>query len=210
VVDDHFRLVGIVTARDVAEAEPDDPIEAYMSRNPYTVTLKTTVASAAHRMVWEGIELLPVVQNKKLVAVISRQDVIRALQYMNRQPQVAQTLQDLIMQGFEEVRNDDRSLSLVGEVTPQMTSTVGTLATGPLTALIENCAVLCVQRARHVEMVVENLTLYSIKPISVDTRIEVRARLLDFGRRFAKVDVEVLDGTERMAKALLTTQLLER
>jgi predicted transcriptional regulator len=210
VVDDHFRLVGIVTARDVAEADPSDPIELHMSRNPYTVTLKTTVASAAHRMVWEGIELLPVVQNKKLVAVISRQDVIRALQYMNRQPQVAQTLQDLIMQGFEEVRNDDRSLSLVGDVTPQMTSTVGTLATGPLTTLIENCAVLCVQRTRHVEMVVENLTLYSIKPISVDTRIEVRARLLDFGRRFAKVDVEVLDGTERMAKALLTTQLLER
>ncbi|MBX6351959.1 MAG: CBS domain-containing protein [Thermoflavifilum sp.] len=210
VVDDHFRLVGIVTARDVAEADPEDPIEVHMSRNPYTVTLKTTVASAAHRMVWEGIELLPVVQNRKLVAVISRQDVIRALQYMNRQPQVAQTLHDLILQGFEEIRNDDRSLSLVGEVTPQMTSTVGTLATGPLTALIESCAVLCVQRTRHVEMVVENLTLYAIKPISVDTRIEVRARLLDFGRRFAKVDVEVLEGTERMAKALLTTQLLER
>ncbi|GMA51576.1 hypothetical protein GCM10025857_29330 [Alicyclobacillus contaminans] len=210
VVDDDGRLVGILTARDVAEAHPNDDIEPLMSRQVHVVSPKTPIASAAHKMVWEGIELLPVVTNRKLVGVVSRQDVIKALQLMNRQPQVGETVEGMVIAGFEEVWNEDKSLSLVGDVSAQMTGAVGTLAMGPLTTLIEHSAVLCVQRNRKVDMVVDNVTLYFMKPMAVDTRIEVRARLLDFGRRFAKVDVEVYSGAEQMAKALLTTQMLER
>lgn len=210
VVDDHDRLVGILTARDIAEANADDSIDLYMARQPYTVALKTTVASAAHRMVWEGIEMLPVVNNRKLVAVLSRQDVIKALQLMSRQPQVGETIADNVLRGFGESVVDHETLSLVGEVTPQMTGAVGTLGTGSMTTLIEHSAILCLRRNRSVDMVVENLTLYFLKPVSVDSHIDVRARILDFGRRFAKVDVEVYDGHERCAKALLTTQVLER
>jgi predicted transcriptional regulator len=81
---------------------------------------------------------------------------------------------------------------------------------GPLTTLMEHCAVMCLHRNRKVEMVVDNITLYFLKPVAIDTKIEVRARILDFGRRYAKVDVEVYAGAERAAKALLTTQVLER
>lgn len=210
VVDEQDRLVGIVTARDVAEAAGTETVEQRMARQPYTVSPKSPIAAAAHRMVWEGIEMLPVVQSRKLIGVISRQDVIKALQVMARQPQVGETLERGVLQGFEEIYHDDHSLSLVGEVTPTMTGAVGTLALGSLSTLIENCAVACVQRNRKADMVVENLTLYFMKPISVDSTVEIRARILDYGRRFAKVDVEVFDGVERAAKALLTTQLLER
>lgn len=210
VVDDHERLVGVVTARDVAEAAATDTVEQHMSRQPYTVSPKAPIAAAAHRMVWEGIEMLPVVQNRKLIGVISRQDIIKALQIMSRQPQVGETLERGVLQGLEEVYNEDHSLSVFAEVTPSMTGSVGTLAVGSLTTLIEYSAVACVQRNRRADMVVENLTLYFMKPIPVDVKLEVRARLLDYGRRFAKIDVEVFDGADRAAKALLTTQLLER
>lgn len=210
VVDEDQRLIGIVTGRDVVESKPTDAVELHMSKNVLSVSLKTTIASAAHRMVWEGIEMLPVLRNRKLVAVISRQDVIKALQLMSRQPQIGDTLQDIVIQGFEEVRNEDKSLSLVGAVTPQMTNTGGTLAIGSLSTLMEYCALLCLQRTRNVDMAVENVTVYGVKPVSVDARVEVRAKLLDFGRRFAKVDVEVYDAGELSAKALMTTQLLER
>lgn len=210
VVDDAGRVVGIVTARDVAESAPDTPVEQVMSRNPHTVSLKTPIASAAHQMVWEDIELMPVVQNKRLVGVLSRQDVIRALQLTSRQPQMSETVEGIVLRGFEEVHHDDRTLSVVGEVTAQMTGATGTLATGPLMVLIENCALACLQRNRKVDMVVENVTLYFMKPVPVDARLEVRARILDFGRRFAKVDVEVYAGQDFSAKAMLTTQVLER
>jgi predicted transcriptional regulator len=210
VVDSEQRLVGIITARDVAEAQPEARVEEYMRRHPFSVTPQTTVASAAHRMVWEGIELLPVVEQKRLIGVISRQDVIKALQLMSRQPQVAETLTDTVLRGFNEERAGDGTLSLVGDVTPQMTNSVGILATGPLLTLIEYSAMLCMERSRQGDMRVENVSLYFLKPISVDARIEVKSRILDSGRRFAKVDVEVYERGECMAKALLTAQTLDR
>ncbi|MCL6548841.1 MAG: CBS domain-containing protein [Alicyclobacillus sp.] len=210
VVDERGRLTGVVTARDVAEASADDPIERHMSKQPVTVSLKTTIASAAHRMVWEGVEMLPVVEDKRLVGVLSRQDVIKALQLMSRQPQVGETLEDVVLQGFEQVKSEDRGVSLVGVVTPQMTSAGGTLALGPLLTLTEKCAVLSLQRQRNVDAAAENITVYFLKPVPVDARIEVKAKILDFGRRFAKVEVEVFDPTGRVAKTLMTAQMFER
>ncbi len=210
VVDSSGRLVGVVTSRDVADADGRDAVEMHMSKQPVTVSIKTTIASAAHRMVWEGIEMLPVVQNRKLIGVLSRQDVLKALQVMNRQPQMGETLEDSAVQGFETIEAGTNFLLIRGEVTAQMTSGVGTMATGTLTSLVQHAATLCLQRRRNVDMVVENLSLYLLKPISVDSVVDLHARILDFGRRFAKVEIEVLESAELSAKALLTTQVLER
>lgn len=44
----------------------DDRINKVMTRRPINVELTTTVASCAHIMIWEGIEILPVTtRNKK-------------------------------------------------------------------------------------------------------------------------------------------------
>ncbi|QSO46778.1 DRTGG domain-containing protein [Alicyclobacillus mengziensis] len=210
VVDEEGRLVGIVTAKDVTDADDDDLIDLHMTRQPFAVTLKTPIASAAHQMVWEGVEMMPVVQGKKLVGAISRQDVIKALQLMGRQPQMGETLEGSVLRGFDEIHNEDKSVTLQGVVTAQMIGPTGTLAMGALTTLIENCAVLSVHRQRKADVVVENITLYFLKPVSVDAEIELRGRVMDLGRRFAKVDIEVFAGDTRVAKALLTTQTLER
>ncbi len=210
VVDENGKLVGVVTARDVADANGQDSVESYMSKQPVTVSLKTTIASAAHRMVWEGIEMLPVTHNRKVVGVLSRQDVLKALQVMNRQPQMGETLEDAAVQGFETVETGSNYVLIRGEVTPQMTGGVGTVGSGTLTTLIQHAATRCLQKRRHVDMVVENLSLYLLKPISIDSIIELHARILDFGRRFAKIEVEIIEGQELSAKAILTTQVLER
>ena len=81
VVDKSNKLVGIVTARDVIGKENHELIEKVMTKKPISITMKTSVASASHRMIWEGIDLLPVVSdNNNLEGVISRQDVLKALQ----------------------------------------------------------------------------------------------------------------------------------
>lgn len=210
VVDQEGRLVGIVTGRDVAEAPNHHPIEQHMTKQPLAVAPQTPVAAAAHQMVWEGVELMPVVRSRRIVGVISRQDVIKALQLMSRQPQMGQTIEGEVLQGFDEVYNEDKSVSLFGQVTAPMTGPSGTIASGALCTLIENCAVLSVHRQRKADVVVDNLTLYFLKPVSVDARIEIRGRLIDLGRRFAKVDVEVYADDVQVAKAMLTTQTLER
>ena len=69
-----------------------------MTKNPITTSPRVSVASSAHTMVWEGIELLPVVDNhRKLVGVLSRNDVLKALQFTAKQPQMSETFPNLIM-----------------------------------------------------------------------------------------------------------------
>ena len=40
-----------------------------MTKNPLSVKLTNTVASCAHLLIWEGIELLPVTDNNKKLSV---------------------------------------------------------------------------------------------------------------------------------------------
>ena len=91
VVNSNGHVVGIVTSKDIVHSN-EKSIQHLMTPNPVTVGAKTTIAYAAHVMIWEGIELLPVTENKKLIGIVTNQDVIKALQYMRSLPQVGETL----------------------------------------------------------------------------------------------------------------------
>ncbi|WP_018132009.1 DRTGG domain-containing protein [Effusibacillus pohliae] len=210
VVDANMRVLGIVTSKDVSGQADDVPIERIMTKNPITVTPKTSVASAAHKMIWEGIELLPVVDGRRLIGVISRQDVIKGLQYAQKQPHTGDTIKDLILRHFREERHDDKSVSLVGEVTPQMTNSLGGVLSGVLMTLISEAGKLAIRRFKNTDMAVENVTVFFMKPIQIDSEITVRAEVIDLGRKFGKADIEIYCEGERMAKALLTAQVLDR
>jgi predicted transcriptional regulator len=126
VVDEEHKVVGIITLKESSGEENDnEAIGKVMHKDPITVTAKTTVAYAAHIMGWEGIEMFPVVKGKKLVGVITRQDVIKALQYMARQPQAAETLEDAVLKNFEFETNIDK-VHFYGKITPEMLDPIGT------------------------------------------------------------------------------------
>lgn len=211
VVDDGDRVVGMVTTKDVMGHDPEERLEKVMTKQPITVMPKTSLASAAHEMVWEGIELLPVVnEQRKLLGVISRQDVIKSLQYMTKQPQVRETIHDLIFQGFSEVRDKNGQVAFRGMVTPQMTDSLGTLSTGVLTALITEAANRVLRRQRRSDLVSETLTIYLLKPVQLESEIELVPRILEMGRKFAKVDMEVYHEDQLVSKALVSAQVFER
>ncbi|MDN4592964.1 DRTGG domain-containing protein [Polycladomyces subterraneus] len=211
VVDDGNRVVGMVTTKDVMGHDPKERLEKVMTKYPITVTPKTSLASAAHEMVWEGIELLPVVnEQRKLLGVISRQDVIKSLQYMSKQPQVGETIHDLIFQGFSEVREKNGQVAFRGMVTPQMTDSLGTLSTGVLTALITEAANRVLRRQRRSDLVPETLTIYLLKPVQLESEIQLVPRILEMGRKFAKVDMEVYHEEQLVSKALVSAQVFER
>ena len=49
-----------------------------MTKNPSVSKLHASVASVAHSMIWNGLEMLPVVQdNMELIGIISRRDVMK-------------------------------------------------------------------------------------------------------------------------------------
>ncbi|MFN3366464.1 MAG: CBS domain-containing protein, partial [Exiguobacterium mexicanum] len=175
-----------------------------------TVGVQTSVTNAAHQMVWEGIEMLPVVDNYgRLLGIISRQDVLKALQLANRQPQVGETFDNMITNQLKEDPNSNGTAFTV-EVAPQMTSHMGTASSGVLTTLLVEGATRSLRHMKKGDLVVENITVYFMKPIQIESQIRVSANVFDLGRKFGKVDVEMTQGTQLVAKALVTAQLIDR
>ena len=64
VVDKEMKVCGIVTTNDVSSLKDNIFIKDVMSKDPIVLTKDTPVAHAARLMVWEGIKLIPVVENK--------------------------------------------------------------------------------------------------------------------------------------------------
>ncbi|WP_100012096.1 DRTGG domain-containing protein [Lentibacillus sediminis] len=209
VVDDRGRVIGMVTAKDIIGKESDVVIDRVMVRNPAVVQEKTSLASAAHLMVWEGIELVPVVDpSNKLKGVISRQDVLKALQQIQRQPQIGETIDDTISANLQA--SDEEEGVYHAEVTPQMTNQLGTLSNGVFTVLITEASRRLLAHEKKADMVVENVTVYFMKPVQLDSQLTIRPELLEAGRMYAKIDIEVLHDRKVAGRGLIMAQLIHR
>jgi predicted transcriptional regulator len=211
VVDQQLKVQGVVTTKDVLDFDRKLPIEKAMTKHPITVKGKTSVASASHIMVWEGIELLPVVdEHNRLQGIISRQDVLKALQMIQRQPQVGETIDDIITSQFQEANSDGKEEMFRCTITPQMTNHLGTLSYGVFTTIVTEAATRALRAYKRGDLVIENITIYFIKPVQIESTIDVKAKLLEIGRKFGKVDVEVYNEGIVVGKALMMCQLIDR
>ncbi|WP_208528092.1 DRTGG domain-containing protein [Jeotgalibacillus sp. R-1-5s-1] len=204
-----MKVLGMVTSKDILGRKKDEFIDKVMTRHPLTVSMKTSVASAAHVMIWEGIELLPVVnETNQLQGVISRQDVLKAMQMIQRQPQIGETIDDLILKEVKIEKNEQKRQTF--QVTPQMTNHLGAISYGVFTTLVTESANQLLKEYKRSDLVVENMTIYFIKPVQMESMIEIVPRLLDVGRKFGKVDVEVFSEGNLVGKAMMMCQLLEK
>lgn len=210
VLDPQERVVGMLTSKDVMGASSTERVSRLMSKQPISVTKKTSIATAAHEMVWQGIELLPVVDDsKKLIGVVSRQDVIEALQSMQKQPQVGETIQELSVRGFGMEQDKFGNPVYAGKVTPQMTDNRGVLSMGVMTSLLTEAALLSLRDRGREDLTVQNIMLYPLKPVQIDSEIQIYCRLLELGRSMTKMDLEIRKEGQVVVKALLTAQVME-
>lgn len=212
VVNKNMRVLGVVTAKDVIGRNPKQSIEKVMTKETNNAKLHMSVASVGHLMIWDGIELMPVVEDDlSLIGIISRQDVMKAMQMAQRQPQVANTIPDQI---FAEINDID--LEHYGEATfsvtvsPQMVDNVGTLSYGVLSEIVTSSVrrIMHMQEKRNV--VIEQVSLYHFKMIQIGSTIDIKPRILEIGRRSAKLDVEVTLENIIVAKAIVVCQLMSK
>lgn len=210
VVNGNGRVVGIVTAKDIIGQDPNREIEQVMTPSPMTATPQMSVASAAHLMIWEGIELLPVVdRDKKLMGIISRQDVLKAMQYIQKQPHMGETFDDLITTPMKELERDGEYY-LEAEITPQMTNHLGMISTGVLTTLMVNAGHRLLRRHKKGDLVADTLNLYFFKPVQIEERIAIQPRLIELGRKLGMVEIDVFHQESLVAKGILSAQLIDR
>ncbi len=212
VIDNDFKVEGMVTSKDVISEDRLRPIEKVMTKQPITVTLKTSVAAASHIMIWEGIELLPVVdEQNRLLGIISRQDVLKSLQTIQRQPHVGETIENLVFNHLHKIDDTDNGkLRYQFDVTPQMTNQHGTMSYGVLTSTMIEAVHRLFRTLKKGEIVVESKSIYYLKPAQIDNHIEIVPDILEIGRKFGKVDVVVYAKEYIVAKAMIMVQFIDR
>ncbi|RIL71984.1 CBS domain-containing protein [Staphylococcus devriesei] len=205
VVDKYWKLVGIVTSKEIIQMQANDSINKVMTKRPINVELTTTVASCAHMMIWEGIEILPVTnKNKKAIGVITRDDVLKAMQLIGRQPQIGETINDQIGKHITITQND-----ISVEVSPLLTNQYGTLSKAVFVAIIEETIKHELRKYKKVDVMIESLNIIYIKTVSIESSIQVQYDMLDVGRNFAKLEVTMLSGNDRVANAMIICQMFE-
>jgi CBS domain-containing protein len=87
VLDEHGRLVGILTERDCMEkamqadyhAQPGGLVKDCMSPDPEFVTPQQSILTLAEKFINGRFHRYPVMDEGRLVGIISRRDVMRAL-----------------------------------------------------------------------------------------------------------------------------------
>lgn len=175
-----------------------------------------SVASVGHLMIWDGLEVMPIVEDDlTLIGIVSRQDVMKAMQSSQRQPQMGDTLSDQINENIEILTSaSEVDLSEIPyykfKVTPQMTDNVGTLSFGLLSEVITTVTKNTLVFYQRKNTMIEQMNLYYLKLVQLGSEIEIRPRVFEVGRRTAKLDIEVYTDTVLVAKASVVCQLMQK
>ncbi|HGH5494692.1 TPA: hotdog domain-containing protein, partial [Staphylococcus pseudintermedius] len=136
--------------------------------------------------------------------VISREDVLKAMQIVGRQPQVGETINDQVAKHIE-IRNQQ----IIVEITPQLTNQFGTLSKSVSVAIIEETIKSVMRKHKKLEVMIESLNIFYIRTVQIESEVEVDYTILDMGRNFAKLEVTMFSANQPVAKALIMCQLLD-
>ncbi|HHK2084880.1 TPA: DRTGG domain-containing protein [Enterococcus faecalis] len=212
VVNKKLRLVGIVTAKDVIGKSEHLTVDKVMTKDPNVVKKMMSVASVSHQMIWDGLEVMPVVEDDlALVGIVSRQDVMKAMQLVQRQPQIADTISDQISGEVMPVEENGKETTRFRfSVAPQMVNSVGTISFGVLSEIISNVTQRTMLMNQKRNVLIEQVNLHYLRLIQLESELDIRPRILEIGRRSAKLDIEVYLENVIVAKAIVVCQVMER
>lgn len=82
------EVVGMVTRNDLLRNPEEDQIALLMTREPVVVSQDSTVVEASKLLLDHGIRRLPVVEDKKLVGIITVADIVKVAANLNIQAEI--------------------------------------------------------------------------------------------------------------------------
>lgn len=209
VLDNNDKLVGVLTIRNMnTDIDDECEVSKIMIRDPAVVNTKTSVAYASHIAVWNNVEIMPVIEGKKLVGVIALNDIIKALQHVARQEQTGDTIDDVIMRNFTLYKKNN-NIGFTGSISPDMLNSLGTASWSTLTHIISVIGMVALNQKNHLNVTMDSISVYFVRPVQVDTHVNILVDVIDSGRNFSKLNIEMLtEKGEIIAKALLSAKML--
>lgn len=207
------RLTGVVTAKDLIGKSESVPIERVMTKETVTVKTHMSIANVSHRMVWEDIEMIPVVaDNLQLLGVVTRQDIMKAIQTVQQQPQIVNTYEDDVVVHLEEYRldSDNSRYQYSFNVQPQMINNFGTISYGVLCELITQVAYRRILEMIGLNNIIESLNLNYFNLVQMGNEIQFNVEIVHQNRRSALSQVDVFHENTIVARAMVTSQIIGR
>ncbi|MFE0441127.1 DRTGG domain-containing protein [Aerococcus sp. NPDC058936] len=205
------KLAGILTAKDILDFAPDTPLAKAMTPTPISAKKPMSVASITHMMIWDGLEILPVVDEEDyLQGILSRQDVLRTLQYTQQTEQSENRIEMLLADKLKFVaQNEDMTKAryrFLSDVS--LTNDFGALSNALQHSIIQLSVKQFVKKMQDKSIVVDKVSAYYLKLVPLQSTIDIVLEFLDVSRRSMEIDITVYHGKQVMTKALASVKTL--
>lgn len=205
------KLAGILTAKDILDFTPDTHLSKAMTPTPISAKKPMSVASITHMMIWDGLEILPVVDEEDyLQGILSRQDVLRTLQYTQQTEQSENRIEMLLADKLKFVdQNEDMTKAryrFLSDVS--LTNDFGALSNALQHSIIQLSVKQFVKKLQGKSIVVDKVSAYYLKLVPLQSTIDIVLEFLDVSRRSMEIDITVYHGKQVMTKALASVKTL--
>ena len=205
------KLAGILTAKDILDFIPDTHLAKAMTPTPISAKKPMSVASITHMMIWDGLEILPVVDEAdNLQGILSRQDVLRTLQYTQQTEQSENRIEMLLADKLKFVdQNEDMTKAryrFLSDVS--LTNDFGALSNALQHSIIQLSVKQFVKKMQDKSIVVDKVNAYYLKLVPLQSTIDIVLEFLDVSRRSMEIDITVYHGKQVMTKAMASVKTL--
>ena len=105
------ELLGIVTRTDLLKNPEEEQIALIMTRDPVTISVEKSIAEAARLILEKNIRRLPVVENNKLLGIVTIADIVGAIARMNITSPISEFIGNNVVSVWSET-----PISIVGAI----------------------------------------------------------------------------------------------
>ncbi|MEK6925043.1 MAG: CBS domain-containing protein [Nanoarchaeota archaeon] len=81
VVESDRKLIGVFSIKDLFRFHSKTPVEAFMQKRVITASAKTETERVAHIALKHGIKAIPIVENEKIIGVVSSKNILKILNH---------------------------------------------------------------------------------------------------------------------------------
>lgn len=205
IIDEKGKLVGSISYTEDLYENDNDLIATYVEKNLVCVSSKTSVSYAGHILLKNDLDRLPVLDGKRMVGIIYKEEIEKALRNLGDRTTKTQTIEDLIIRNFENEKVD-KGIIYRGKILPEMLNSVGIASWSILNFIMSITGISALKAHKIYNIVVDSFNVIFIKPLQLESSIESKAEIIDVGRSSAKVEISLTAGNELIGKAYLVTK----
>lgn len=209
VVNDEGEVVGVVSAKDLFNTTPFTSIHSIMTKNPLVAKLNMSVASVTQLMLWDNLEMVPVVnEENQLVGLMSRQDVLYTMQFTRQSSDNDYRLEALINDKIKSLTTDEGQTYYQFTSDGSFGSNLGTLSETLLGAIIAFVGHRYVYEQFNEFGVLEAFNYFYFEAVDFNKSIQIYPELIYQTRRNCKLSIIVKYGKAKIASAVISLNML--